>query len=95
MQSLEHQALAYFRSKPADEEYNFSSTTNCAMCQFLRDTGYPVAGAGGDYWRDTNHEKHDLPSSLTSWDRGGSGVLSSEPWTFGALADRLAAELAK
>jgi hypothetical protein len=40
--------LAWARTKPADESYSYGSNTDCALCQFVRETGrvrQPTAGA--------------------------------------------------
>jgi len=75
VQSLEHQALAYFRSKPADEGYDFFNPSRCALSQFGRDLGFP----------------HLIcPDSLEGTVSNRMALaLADSPYTFGALADRL------
>jgi hypothetical protein len=45
--------LAWARTKPADEHYRYNDNTNCALCQFLRETGRARApSAGSVTWAD-------------------------------------------
>jgi len=44
--------LAWAKTKPADEAFEYMNNTNCAFAQFLRDTGVcadPIVG-GTDWW---------------------------------------------
>ena len=75
------QFLAWARTKPADERYDYWDTRNCAMCQFLRDRGLPVRAAGGDGgWEDADEQWHEAPQRIP---------LAAEPHTYGALVTRL------
>lgn len=89
MQSLTHQFLAFCRSKPADEGYNFADTCGCAFGQFLSATGIcETPYVGGFTWGNAPGDKHPLPSAV-------AGALVGYPWTFGALTTRLEAALAE
>lgn len=54
--------LAWARTKRADEPYDYASNRNCAICQFLRETGRcDEPSVGGDYWRDRRLDFHQNP----------------------------------
>lgn len=95
MQSIEHQALAFFRSKPADKEYIYTDFSGCAIFQFLEDGGYPVRSVLSGNWTDNAGRTHELPHVLRGMLDGGPGLVSANPTTFGALADRLEKALAQ
>lgn len=75
---LRERFLAFCRSKPADEEYNFWSFGHCACAQYAKSAGMlksdETIGASDDAIK-----LHDLIG----------GTLVVRPWTFGALAERL------
>jgi hypothetical protein len=88
--------LAWVRTKPADERYEYCDPGNCALCGFLRETGRakeprvspylsdwdPTAG-----WRENGEDysaRRPYPIILES-------ELSACDDTFGALAARLEA----
>jgi hypothetical protein len=74
--------LAWARMKPAGEAYDFHDVRGCAFFQFLKARGMPVRVAGGmGHWVDLDGNDH--------WEDIPAGVLSAEPWTFGAFAERL------
>lgn len=78
MQSLAHQFLEFCRSKPADEEYDYWDTRNCAVQQFVQQgLGYEA-----DSVRAYGHVAH-----------ASRHLAIPQPWTFGALATRLASAL--
>lgn len=80
--------LAWARTKPADEWYDYGDIQGCAVYQFVKERGLPIDCAGGfGHWFDTEGEMHG----------GGipAGVLCNSPNTFGALADRLKQALAQ
>lgn len=88
--------LAWARTKPADERYNYSDNTNCALCQFLRETGRAVSPTVVPYfgaddpeggWRDT--EDGDLRQYGAALDDAVRGSSDGRRWTFGALVKRL------
>jgi hypothetical protein len=85
--SLE-EILAWARMKPADERYCFADTQGCALFQFLKERGLPVASAGVTGWEDHDQNWHDIGAGLSG------GILSGSPTTFGAFADRLEKVLA-
>ncbi len=93
MQSLSHQFLTFCRSKPRDEEYNYLSINECAFCQFLRATGFPVKHVGPEEWTDTSGLKHQFDPAI---EQALGNFKCGEPnngRTFGALADRLSERL--
>jgi hypothetical protein len=78
--------LAWVRTKPADEEYDYGAPHDCAICQFLKATARtaPNAVIGMVYWVDVNGDARRIPFSVDkAADNGG------QDWTFGALAKRL------
>jgi hypothetical protein len=77
--------LAWARTKPAGEVYNYVDPTNCALCQFLRETGRATEPNVNPFtWRDgvKATKRFSLPNGLDA-------ALSED--TFGALATRLEA----
>lgn len=90
MQSLTKQFEAFCRSKPADEEYDFGNPSGCALFHFLSDAGFPVRSVDSGAWFDKDLGRHALPRLLQGAIDGGPGLVTSTPWTYGALADRLA-----
>lgn len=94
MQSLAHQFLTFCRSKPADEKYNYGLNCGCAYFQFLESAGYPVKRVGGWDWTDVDGKDHPIPEPLLRTNEQGESPLVFGD-TFGGLADRLEAHLAK
>jgi hypothetical protein len=88
MQSFDQMLLAWARKQPADAEYDYGSIHNCALCQFLKDTGIcSTPRAGGSYWTDTS-----LPFDSRVEHRLSSTVLSALIGsTFGELTDAMLA----
>lgn len=80
--------LAFVKSKPADEAYDWFSITGCAMHQFLVARGFPVSTTGRWDWADTGGDFHPIPDIAHE-------SASVTPYTFGSLASRLEAALAK
>ena len=76
--------LAWARTKPADEAYDYHDICGCALYQFCEAKGLPVASCGGTDWCDHKGNRHRLLPQ-------GCGVASSGPWTFGAFVKRLEA----
>jgi hypothetical protein len=85
--------LAWARTKPADERYDYTASSNCALCQFLRETGRGVnPSVGPDGWsggeRGGNYKL--LPAGINN---AVQDVDSDAPrtvgWTFGELVKRL------
>jgi hypothetical protein len=85
VKSFEQQFTDWVRSKPADEAYDYSDVLNCALCQFLRETGMAKAPLVGGYrWTEDDAE--------TGWhyfDVKLDDAVCAGPHTFGALAERL------
>ena len=82
MLSLTQQFLAWCRSKPADEEYDFTNTGACAFYQFAVEHGIP------EPVRYYALREPILPIQLRD-------PLVRYPRTFGALADRVERQLAE
>lgn len=91
--------LAWARTKPADERYNYQDSTNCALCQFLRDTDRAerprvsmwadnVRGGWSEDWQD-RREYPKIMEPVLSGD--GSFEGDETLWTFGGLVSRLEA----
>jgi hypothetical protein len=86
--------LAWARTKPAGERYCYFETGHCAVARFLRDTDRAARpNVGGTYWEDLalpfgRRPEHSIPEAARV-------PLLREPHTFGALAARIEAELAR
>jgi hypothetical protein len=77
--------LAWARTKPADEAYRYNSNTDCALCQFLRETGRAERpSVGGTTWRPVAFSgvERRIPEQICQ------ALLAD---TFGALVKRLEA----
>lgn len=74
MKSLTAQFTDWVATKDASEEYDFTDSDNCAFARFGKEVGIP--GTVGLY-------SNQLPPSILY-------KLVAEPYTFGALAQRLA-----
>ena len=90
MKSFTHQVLDWVRSQPPEKKYDYyegdtSEGEGCALCQFLVANGYarnPVVG--GFRWLDeSDGVEHPYTGEFAD-------ALGEQPWTFGALAERLA-----
>lgn len=76
--------LAWARTKPADETYCYTDPGNCALCQFLRDTGRALEPrVAPPAWREGVLSKDRLPYPVALED---PLALSD---TFGELVERL------
>jgi hypothetical protein len=86
MKSFDQQVADWARTKGADEVYEYGDPLNCALCQFLRDTGMARnPSVGPDDWSDGNYlqnTRHPIGKEMAK-------ALSMRPHTFGALTDRL------
>jgi hypothetical protein len=80
--------LAWVRTKPAAEEYPYGDIFGCALCQFLTDRSIPFLSVGGTDWKGADGTFRRIPRGLDD------ALCAGEP-TFGALAARLEAELAR
>jgi hypothetical protein len=80
--------LAWARTKPADEVYDYGNPGDCALCQFLKETGQTRQGGsiGERYWTDLTGKVRYIPTDLNAAADGGGAE-----WTFGALVKRLEA----
>lgn len=85
------QLLLFARSKPAEESYNFIQPGSCAIAQFLRDTGAAAEpNVGVATWSDDAIEdapNHDIDPRISNWSQ--TSPVGVQPWTWGALAQRL------
>ena len=95
MQSLTHQFLTFCRSKPGDERYCYTSNGRCAFAQFLRHHGYAKNPCvDPDVWSEGPWgEEHPIPEGIDDCLNPSGHDFNT--FTFGALADRLEAALAK
>ena len=89
--------LAWARTKPADEVYVYTDSTNCALCQFLRETGRVLkpclggntTGLGATLLDRDNWRKVGIvPAEICEVVNPGRG---SSDWVFGKLVARLEA----
>ena len=81
--------LAWAKTKPADETYTYTSPSDCALAQFIKETKKPhyVIVSPYDwteYYSDRQRVTHQIPTNLQ--DRLIFGCC-----TFGALVTRLMA----
>jgi hypothetical protein len=79
--------LDWARRKPAGERYDYNDIANCAMCQFLRETGRALEPRVSSTWREryVPNSRRPLPPKLDN------ALASLGGWTFGALVKRLEA----
>lgn len=87
--SFSHAILEWARSKPAGERYDYCSNGNCAIAQFLRETGrakQPMVGFN-DWCEGLWGVEH-------FFDRRIAEAAERRPETFGAFAARLESALA-
>lgn len=87
--------LAWARTKPTDERYNYTDSGNCAVCQFVRETGRVAEPSLGG-----NHGDGAKLIDASEWRFVGvvpapicQAAIGDGPpeWTFGALVTRLEA----
>jgi hypothetical protein len=66
--------LAWARTKPADERYNYVDPHNCAISQFLRDTGRAVTPVVNQmsWWDEEDGEPQTYPWEISSAANQGS-----------------------
>ena len=85
MKSFEHQCLDFWRSKPANETYDYTWSQTCAMARFISESGL---GEPSTFlrWRDNGGALHDYPKAMKD---AANGYCLEGGWTFGAAADRL------
>ena len=70
-------------SQPPELTYRPSSPTECALCQFLNDTGVTThAHVGTTIFGEVGEDKQPLPQ----W---ANDAVQAEPYDFGSLAGRL------
>lgn len=84
--------LAWARTKPAGERYDYGDVNNCALCQFLRETGRESNPSVGGESYYLSGRRVTLPEDI------GDAVLAAgdyddfgNRWTFGRLVKRLEA----
>lgn len=93
--------LAWARTKPADERYDYQSRYDCALCHFLRDTGrarspvvssYLYEGVEGGWREEGAPDETKRPYEVALDQAVSAGILYAEchsEWTFGGLVKRL------
>jgi hypothetical protein len=77
--------LAWARTKPASETYDYCDNDNCALAQFLRETGRAKrARVNPLFWRDGVNSKrtHPIPHGLND-----AALEGGE--TFGGFVEQL------
>ena len=87
--------LEWARTKPADGRYNYNSNENCALCQFLRETGrakFPTLGS--TFWSDWElgyyqGEEGPILNIPREIDKAAHADEVPSHWTFGGLVSRL------
>lgn len=90
--------LAWARTKNPNEEYKYCSPWECAVAQFLNETGRTKHAAVDPYfWADTDPEdpyrregeNYSLDSKIDECANPRSGGVRVTEHTFGAFAERL------
>lgn len=82
------QLLAWARTKPADEGYDYADYRNCAICQFLRETGRcDDPAVSENHWRD----RTAYPIAYRYFEDRLRIAANHDEQTFGALVTRLEA----
>jgi hypothetical protein len=90
MKSLAHQFLDFCRSKPADEEYEYTDNNGCAFAQFLIAAGYSnKPDVAFDSWTDIDGRERPMQPLIEKAVVKCDGGLPNWGRTFGALATRL------
>jgi hypothetical protein len=80
--------LAWARTKPADEVYNYADFRNCAICQFLKETGRCADPAvTGSRWRCRSRGGRIYASFDKRINAAANGPRYKD--TFGELVERL------
>jgi hypothetical protein len=92
MESLTHQFLAWCRSKPADEEYDYTKSRGCAFYQFLVAGKFPVQCVIPNGWFDQDGNEHPITPVIQVALRPLGGDYCD---SFGALADRVERQIAE
>lgn len=75
--------LAWARTKPPTETYEYTDISSCALSQFLRDSGSPSPIVTAKYYQRTPTEPYRVV------DVELNEAVGSEPHDFGALVARL------
>lgn len=84
MQSFDAQFAAWVRTQPEDGVYDYCAPCGCAMYAFLSEVGFPVESVGPFDWSDSAGNAHMISDQMED-------ALARSPYTYGALAQRLAA----
>lgn len=80
--------LAWARTKPAKGRYDYCSNRQCAVAQFLRDTGRAAAPyVAGNYWVDGGNSVWD--GGAREFDPRICGAANNLRETFGAFLENL------
>jgi hypothetical protein len=89
--SIEGLFIDWVARQPAERTYDYGSISDCAFCQFLKDTGIAAEPrVGGIYWHDNttpDARRHDFSERVADALVGDDSV---DGWNYGALAARLA-----
>lgn len=81
-EAMAREFLAFCRSKPAGEAYEFWDCDECPVTQFGRHSGLI-----------TSKDSFGFSNALLALHLRQDAALRSRPWTFGQLATRLATSL--
>lgn len=78
--------LAWARTKPADEEYEYCSNDNCAVAQFLKETGRSKEPSVDPFfWTDNRGKERRIDPLIDD----AATPPSMTKQTFGEFAKRL------
>lgn len=86
---------AFVQAQPADRTYNYISPDECALGLFAQSLGFPARDWEGELSTASHKLMEAYPRIKGGWDHGAAvprnlrPALLAEPWTFGALAERL------
>jgi len=86
--------LAWARTKPTGDAYDYMKSRDCALCQFLRDTGRAERPRVIPQRYTDDSGDHELPEWADCVSLGAGEAFNddvSERWTFGRLVKRLEA----
>ena len=81
--------LAWARTKPAGERYNYGDNENCALCHFLRETGRCATPFVGGYGWSVSEAEWDPGTPQFQLSNRLGNALVDGGWTYGGLAKRL------
>ena len=86
--------IRWLEKRPRSRRYDYCNARHCLLCQYLRDSGIPLAGVGAGYYRVFPSGSVQIPLP-DGWDRIAGDFHGTSKWTFGDALDRAKALLRK